>query len=85
MVRPVHHILLADASAWLIQEINCWIQAFFWAGKDRASGGHYLIAWQRICQSLCYGGLGVKNLQLQAGAEPHSPTRMHRNTVSNFF
>jgi hypothetical protein len=49
LARPVHQLLVADAPAWLLEEINRWIRAFFWAGKDHVSGGQCLIAWQRIC------------------------------------
>lgn len=42
------------------------MQAFFWTAKDKANGGQCLVAWNKICRSVYFGGLGVKNLQLQA-------------------
>lgn len=42
------------------------MRAFFWAGKEKANGGQCLVAWSNICRPLNMGGLGVKNLQLQA-------------------
>jgi hypothetical protein len=65
MARPVHQLLIADAPVWLLEEINKWIRAFFWAAKENVNGGQCLIAWQRVCQPVCYGGLGIKNLHLQ--------------------
>ena len=41
-------------------------ESLFWAGKDKVHGGQCLVAWNTICKPLVYGGLGVKNLQLQA-------------------
>jgi hypothetical protein len=65
LARPIHQLLVADALVWLLEEINKWIRAFFWVAKDKVLGGQCLIAWDRICQPTEFGGLGVKNLQLQ--------------------
>ncbi|KAM0878677.1 hypothetical protein ACQ4PT_034721 [Festuca glaucescens] len=65
MARPIHQLLVADAPAWLLEEINKWTRGFFWVGKEAVNGGQCLIPWQQICKPICYGGLGVKNLKLQ--------------------
>jgi hypothetical protein len=37
--RAVHQMVVAEAPAWLLEEINRWMRAFFWAGKDTVKGG----------------------------------------------
>ncbi|KAK1604375.1 hypothetical protein QYE76_028048 [Lolium multiflorum] len=82
--RPIHHILVEDAPAWLLEEVDKWLRAFFWAGKKEVHGGQCLVAWENICRPLCQGGLGVKDLCLQGLAlrvrwewlkctDPHKP------------
>jgi hypothetical protein len=47
--RPVHHLLVSEALAWLLDELNGWLRAFFWAGKDKVQGGCCLVSWEKIC------------------------------------
>jgi hypothetical protein len=54
-----------DPPAWLVEEITKHSRSFFWVGKKLANGGHCLVAWDNVCKSTRYGGLGVKNLRLQ--------------------
>jgi hypothetical protein len=49
----------------MLEEINKWARAFFWAGKEDVNGGQCLVSWQQICRPICYGGLGVKDLRMQ--------------------
>ena len=63
--RPVHHLLVMEAPCWLLEEIDKSLRGFFWAGKERASGGQCLVAWERVCKPQIYGGLGIKDLKLQ--------------------
>jgi hypothetical protein len=49
----------------MLEEINKWMRAFFWAGKDEVQGGQCLVAWRSICKPKKFGGLGVKDLRLQ--------------------
>jgi hypothetical protein len=37
--RAIHHLLVEDAPAWLLEEIIKWLRAFFWVGKQQVSGG----------------------------------------------
>jgi hypothetical protein len=63
--RPIHHLLVENAPLWLLEEINKWLRAFFWAGKTEANGGQCLVAWEVVCKPTSLGGLGIKNLKLQ--------------------
>ncbi|KAM0853896.1 hypothetical protein ACQ4PT_050778 [Festuca glaucescens] len=63
--RAVHQMVVAEAPVWLLEEINKWMRAFFWAGKDEVHGGQCLVAWRSICKPKEFGGLGVKDLRLQ--------------------
>jgi mannosylglycoprotein endo-beta-mannosidase len=63
--RAVHQLVVAEAPMWLLEEINRWMRAFFWAGKDRVTGGKCLVAWESMCKPKEVGGLGIKCLRLQ--------------------
>ncbi|XP_051211871.1 uncharacterized protein [Lolium perenne] len=63
--RPIHQLLIMEAPVWLMEEIDKWTRAFFWAGKGVVNGGQCLVSWQQIYKPVCYGGLGVHNLRLQ--------------------
>ncbi|KAM0890036.1 hypothetical protein ACQ4PT_027328 [Festuca glaucescens] len=64
-IRAVHQMVVAEAPVWLLEEINKWMRAFFWGGKDDVRGGQCLVAWKSICKPKEFGGLGVKDLRLQ--------------------
>lgn len=66
MARPIHQLLVVDTLVWLLDEINKWIRAFLWAGKEKVNRGQCLVACQNICKPISFGGLGIKNLNLQA-------------------
>ena len=63
--KPVHHLLVADASVWLLEEVEKWMRSFFWAGSDKGNGGQCLVARSCVAKPLCYDGPGVKDLRLQ--------------------
>ena len=65
MARPAHNLLVEDPPVWVVEEIDRWCRAFFWAGKERVNGGQCLVAWDTICKPYEFGGLGVKDLRLQ--------------------
>jgi hypothetical protein len=62
--RLFHHLIIADAPAWFLEEIDRSLRGFLWAGKDKANGGQCLVAWHQVCKPREYVGLGVKNLLL---------------------
>jgi hypothetical protein len=64
--KPIHHFVIMDVPAWVFEEIDQWMRAFFWAGKEKTNGGQCLVAWSTVCKPTCFGGLGVRNLKLQA-------------------
>jgi hypothetical protein len=63
--RPIHHLLIANAPDWVLEEINKHLRAFLWTGKKRVNGGQCLVAWDSVCRPERFGGLGIKNLKLQ--------------------
>jgi hypothetical protein len=58
-------MVIEEALVWMLEEINKWMWAFFWVGKDEVQGGHCLVAWRSICKPKKFGGLGVRDLRLQ--------------------
>jgi hypothetical protein len=63
--RPIHQLIVAEAPAWVHEELVKWMRAFFWAGKKEVNGGQCMVAWDTICKPTRLGGLGVKDLRLQ--------------------
>ena len=61
--RPVHHPMIAEAPEWVLEDMNKWMRAYFWVGKDKCNGGQCLVAWDKICRPKDCGGLGIKNLK----------------------
>jgi hypothetical protein len=63
--RSVHHLLIAEAPRWLLEEMGKSFRGFYWAAKERANGGQCIVAWNQVCRPRAYGGLGVKDLRVQ--------------------
>ncbi|KAM0825325.1 hypothetical protein ACQ4PT_069629 [Festuca glaucescens] len=63
--RTIHHLLIAEAPVWVLEEIEKGLRGFLWAAKDKANGGQCLVAWDQICKPREFGGLGIRNLRLQ--------------------
>ena len=61
---PIYLSIALELPAWLLELLEKRIRAFFWKGTDAIQGGHCLVAWDRVCQPVEYGGLGVLNLKL---------------------
>lgn len=64
--RLIHQLMVLDALKWVFKEIDKWMRSLFWAGKERLNEGQCLIAWDTVFHPTCFGGLGVKDLRLQA-------------------
>jgi hypothetical protein len=61
---PIHLSIAVELPVWLLQFLDKRIHAFFWKGSDAVLGGHFLVAWDKVCQPVEYGGLGIMNLRL---------------------
>lgn len=64
--RPIHQLMVLNAPEWVFEDIDKWMRSFFWAGKDKANGRQCLVAWDTVCRPTRFGGLGVKDIRLQA-------------------
>jgi hypothetical protein len=58
--RPVHHLLVSEAPAWLLDELNGWLRAFFWAGKDKVQGAAVLFLGRKSAGHTHSEGWGSK-------------------------
>ncbi|KAF7833483.1 cation/calcium exchanger 4-like [Senna tora] len=54
----INHLLLSKAEA---DKCNSIISNFVWGGLDYKSNPH-MVSWEKICQPIHLGGLGVKNM-----------------------
>ena len=59
---PVCTLLVLDVPKWFIKAINKRRRAFLWKGWQNVQGGHYVVAWQRVCRSHEFCGLGIHNM-----------------------
>lgn len=49
----------------VIKAIDRRRRAFFWTREDSCHGSKCLVAWEQVCTSKQFGGLGLKDLELQ--------------------
>jgi hypothetical protein len=64
---------LADISIFAMMSLDVQIETllaiekilcgFLWKGHKDVLGGHYLVAWDRVCMSKEFDGLGIPNLR----------------------
>ncbi|KAM0926911.1 hypothetical protein ACQ4PT_003070 [Festuca glaucescens] len=70
--KPVHQLLVAEAPAWLLEEITKCMRAFFWAGKNQVHGGAmsgFMGVYQQTLQVWWAGCQGVKITRIGAKSE----------------
>ena len=68
----VQHVLTAmllyvatalDLPPWYLKAIDQIRRNFLWRGRKEANGGHFLLAWPKVCMPKELGGLGILDLQ----------------------
>lgn len=60
----IHTAMAIAISPSVIKCIDQRQRAFLWRGSETAAGGHFLLAWPRVCRPMSLGGLGIPNMQL---------------------
>jgi hypothetical protein len=60
---PVHQLMVIAPDKKTIKAADKIRRGFLWAAKDSATGGQCHVNWGRVCRPLCYGGLGVQDLE----------------------
>lgn len=58
---PVYQMSCIRLPRTTIGKINSLCANFLWGGKDKK--GLHLMAWDKVCQPLWGGGLGIRNLE----------------------
>jgi hypothetical protein len=61
-VIPIFALMSLDVQAETLLAIEKILLGFLWKGRRDAHGGHYLVAWDRVCMLKELGGLGIINL-----------------------
>jgi hypothetical protein len=80
----IYLAMALDLPAWAHKAIDKIRRSYFWRGHKEAKGGHCLVAWDKVCQPIEMGGLGISNLKMLGWAlrtrwlwlkktEPHRP------------
>jgi hypothetical protein len=57
--------LISTKPLTVIKAIDRRWRAFFWTGEDSCHGSKCLVAWEQVYTSKQFGGLGIKDLELQ--------------------
>ncbi|WVZ83087.1 hypothetical protein U9M48_030267 [Paspalum notatum var. saurae] len=58
----IHMLIAQDLPRWVIKAIDKRRRGFLWKGQEQANRGNCLVSWERVQRPLCYGGLGVHDL-----------------------
>lgn len=49
---PIHVLIAIKAPKWFIKEIDKFIRALIWAGREKANGGSCLVVWDKVQRQL---------------------------------
>jgi hypothetical protein len=61
---PIFSMMSLDIPAKTILAIEKIIRGFLWKGRKDVKGGHCLVAWDKVCTTKKWGGLGIPNLRM---------------------
>jgi hypothetical protein len=61
---PVHAMMYLDIPPKVVEALLKICRAFLWKGRCEISGGHCLVAWDKVASPKPLGGLGILNLRL---------------------
>lgn len=59
----IYVVMATDLPLWAIKAIDKIKRAFLWRDRKEPKGGHYLIAWPKVCRSHELGGLEIADLK----------------------
>lgn len=62
---PMYYMQAFLLPTWVIKSIEKIKRSFLWRGNEECSGGHCLVAWERVCLPKIHGGLGILDLKRQ--------------------
>ncbi|GJM95706.1 hypothetical protein PR202_ga12483 [Eleusine coracana subsp. coracana] len=63
-----HLMTILDLPKWFYKALDKKMRGFLWKGHGTANGGCCLVSWNQVQRPLQYGGLGIRNLELQGWA-----------------
>jgi hypothetical protein len=64
LTRMLIYLLMAvDFPTWALKAIDKIRRGFLCRGRKDALGGHYLVAWLKVCRPKELGGLGISDLK----------------------
>ncbi|KAM0855047.1 hypothetical protein ACQ4PT_050004 [Festuca glaucescens] len=61
---PIHAMMSLDVPPKILQALAKVCRGFMWKGRADVSGGHCLVAWDKVTSPKRCGGLGIPNLRL---------------------
>ncbi|GJN04649.1 hypothetical protein PR202_ga22214 [Eleusine coracana subsp. coracana] len=64
----IHLMTVLDLPKWLYKALDKNMRGFLWKDHGTTNGGCCLVPWNRVQRPLQYGGLGIRNLELQGWA-----------------
>jgi hypothetical protein len=61
---PIHAMMSLDVPPKTLQALAKLCRGFMWKGRADISGGHCLVAWDKVTSPKRCGSLGIPNLRL---------------------
>jgi hypothetical protein len=64
MTGMMIYLAMADnIQAWGLKAVDKIQRGFYWWGCKDVKGGHYQVAWKKVCRPMEMGGLGISSLK----------------------